>query len=558
MVSRQVSIRSWLRRDGKTAIKTKIHSVRFELTRDSIPLELESNALDRSATNAVNFRGSDFRHGFWQNLVKPLASLCSVRILRELIVTRTPMTDDFLGYRVANCGAARLFEDGTDAAVALDKLAAAWATALSSPDFAKMADEEDPLRQLRSRFLFPKRNGEDVIYFVGNSLGLQPKECATYIRDELDSWSSKGVNGHFEGSKPWLNYDDFLVGAMSRIVGALPSEVALMNSLTVNLHLLLIRFYNPTKSVSSRRRKILIESRSFPSDFYALESQIRLRGLDPAECIVEVFPRPDEHILRSEDVIEQINKIGDELALVMFSGVQFYTGQLFDIPAITNAAHSVGAYAVWDLAHAAGSVDLKLHDWKVDGACWCTYKYLNSGPGGIGGFFIHQDHFNNPEADRLLGWWGHKVSSRFEMTNTFEPSAGADEFRLSNVPILSSAALLASLEIFDTTTMSMLRAKSLLLTGYLEHLLEGLREEIRDQECQFKIITGTDRGPQLSLLFESDEKAKEISTRLEELGVMIDYRKPGLIRPAPSPLYCTFTDVLRFKDLLAEAIRGDK
>ena len=458
---------------------------------------------------------------------------------------------EYLGYEVDGKGIAYSFADGTTPVEALEDLATNWSVKLLDPEFAISADREDPLNHLRSEFLFPKRNGEEVVYFVGNSLGLQPKNCASFIQAELDSWSAKGVNGHFEGKKPWLDFDDHLVGAMARIVGALPEEIALMNSLTVNLHLLLIRFYNP----SGRRRKILIESRSFPSDFYALESQIRLRGLDPTECIVEVFPRPSEHILRDEDVINKIHELGDELCLVMFSGVQFYTGQLFDVAAITSAAHSVGAYAVWDLAHAAGSVDLKLHDWGVDGACWCTYKYLNSGPGGIGGFFIHQEHFNAVDANRLLGWWGHNVSSRFEMSNEFEPSIGANEFRLSNVPILSSAALLSSLKIFDTTSMSRLRGKSLLLTTYMEQLLLDLAKLFAKPGCSsFRIITGKNRGPQLSLLFDSDLKAREVCRRLEELGVMIDYRKPGLVRPAPSPLYCTFSDVLKFRDLLAKAM----
>jgi kynureninase len=264
-------------------------------------------------------------------------------------------------------------------------------------------------------------------------------------------------------------------------------------------------------------------------------------------------PRAGEHCLRTEDVVSKIKELGSELGLVMFSGVQFYTGQLFDIPAITKAAHSVGAKAVWDLAHAVGNVDMNLHEWGVDGACWCTYKYLNSGPGGIGGFFIHEKHFNIVEADRLSGWWSHNVATRFEMTNRYEPSAGASEFRLSNVPILSSAALLASLDVFEKTDMRTIRAKSILLTSFLEMLLGKLATEAGNG---FKIITGTARGAQLSILFDSDEKARAIDRALEKEGVMVDYRKPGLIRAAPAPLYCSFSNVVTFYEKLKLAVLG--
>jgi kynureninase len=463
------------------------------------------------------------------------------------------MSAEYWGFKVDESGNPKYFSGGRKPTEALKEVSGRWAVELADPGFATIADREDPLRTIRAEFAFPKHNGNDVIYFVGNSLGLQPKECQSYVKSELEAWATRGVNGHFEGSKPWLNYDDHLVDAMAKIVGALPAEVAVMNSLTVNLHLLMVRFFNAATTANFKRAKIMIESRSFPSDFYAVESQLRMRGLDPAECLVEVSPRPGEDILRTDDIKAKIDEIGDELALVMFSGTQFYTGQLFDIKTITNAAHAVGAYAVWDLAHSAGSVDLKLHGWGVDGACWCTYKYLNGGPGGIGGFFIHEMHFRNNEADRLLGWWGHNVSTRFEMTNKFEPSLGASEFRLSNVPILSSAALLASLHIFEKTSMSMLRGKSLMLTGYLEFLLNQMIETL-SEESRFRIITGQARGPQLSLLFNSDSKAKQICARLEELGVIIDYRKPGLVRPAPAPLYCSFTDVWKFRELLAQAI----
>ena len=459
-----------------------------------------------------------------------------------------------MGLGIDTSGSSVQFEDNLTPADALSFLSAKLGLSSGSREFAEALDAEDPVRNLRDEFLFPKKDGKDMVYFVGNSLGLQPRRCAAFIQAELDSWSSRGVNGHFEGSMPWLNYDDLLIGEQARIVGALPSEVAVMNSLTVNLHLLLIRFFNQATTAGFKRTKILIESRSFPSDFYALESQLRMRGLDPAECIVEVKPRqPGSHRLETADIIDQINEVGDELALLLFSGVQFYTGQLFDIEAITDAVHYVGAFAVWDLAHAAGNVDLRLHEWKVDGACWCSYKYLNSGPGGIGGFFVHQRHFNYPEADRLSGWWSHEKSTRFDMTNVYDPSEGASEFRLSNVPILSSAALLSSLEVFGKTSMEVLRCKSILLTGLLEYLLVGLKDKI-SEEFQFEIITSERRGAQLSLLFRSDEKANLINKELERMGVMVDYRKPGLVRAAPAPLYCRFADVVTFRDQLLRTI----
>jgi kynureninase len=333
---------------------------------------------------------------------------------------------------------------------------------------------------------------------------------------------------------------------MASIVGAIPTEIAVMNSLTVNLHLLLIRFMSHF-SPASKRSKILVEAKLFPSDLYAIESELRLHGFEhPADCIEYVHPRKGEFTIRTEDIISRIDELGDALAIVMFSGVQFYTGQLFDIPTITRAAHSVGAKAIWDLAHAAGNVDLYLHDWQVDGACWCSYKYLNGGPGGVGGFFIHENHFNRVHADRLLGWWSHNVLTRFEMSNEYDASLGASEFRLSNVPILSSAALLASLDVFGKTSMPLLRAKSILLTNYLEILLNQLAINEESSTIKFQIITCKSRGAQLSILFESDDMARSINRKLEKNGVMVDYRKPGLIRAAPAPLYCSFSDVFDF------------
>lgn len=420
-------------------------------------------------------------------------------------------------------------------------------------------DKLDSLQHLKSEFLFPSRTGSGVVYFVGNSLGLQPVQCTSRVMSELESWSNRGVNGHFEGPMPWLDYDtDNLVDGMARLVGAKSSEVSIMNSLTLNLHLLLIRFLGSINQGSggSKRTKILVESKLFPSDYYAIESELRLHGIfDIDESpIVHVKPRPGEHCLRTEDIVEQIAQIGDALALVVFPGIQYYTGQLFDMKAITHAAHKVGAKAIWDLAHAAGNVDMSLHDWGVDGACWCTYKYLNAGPGSVGGFFIHEKHFNVPEAPRLAGWWSHNVKTRFEMSNEYDPSLGASEFRLSNVPILSGAALLASLDVFAKTDMQTIRAKSIMLTSFLEKLLVDLNRTLGGK-C-FEIITCNSRGAQLSLLFESDEMAKTVNVKLEGEGVMVDYRKPGLIRAAPAPLYCSFQDVVVFCEKLKLAIVG--
>jgi kynureninase len=423
----------------------------------------------------------------------------------------------------------------------------------NAADFAFKMDEIDPIRQLRSEFHFPQTNGSDVVYFVGNSLGLQPRSVPVRVQAELDNWANRGVNGHFEGPTSWLNFDtDLLVNEQANIVGALPEETSVMNSLTVNLHLLLVRFLGP--QIAAGRTKILIESQSFPSDYYAVCSQLRMRGLDPDESIVTLEPREGEHCIRTEDVARRIAELGPTIALVVMSGVHYYTGQLLDMKRITEWAHAVGAYAVFDLAHVAGNVDLALHDWGVDAACWCTYKYMNSGPGGIGGFYIHQRHFNQDIADRLSGWWSHDVKTRFNMDREYQAEFGASEFRLSNVPIMTGAALLGSLDVFKKTSIQVLRAKSILLTGFLER---ELKRVLDTSPGMFEIITPElSRGAQLSLLFKSDVVAKEINHELESNGVMVDYRKPGLIRAAPAPLYCSFKDVVRFTKTLRHAIEA--
>ena len=407
-------------------------------------------------------------------------------------------------------------------------------------NFENFLDQNDPIGFLRNEFIIPHVSGssdEACVYFVGNSLGPQPRECASYISESLTSWADRGVTGHFSGERPWLNYDEFLVPEQARLVGALPLEIAIMNSLTVNLHLLLVRFYSPLKT---GRWKILVEDKCFPSDLYAIASQVRLHGGDPDECIIKVSSKKGQETLNLDEIVNTIHENGKNLALVVFGGVQYYTGQYFDIPAVTRAAHAVGAFAVWDLGHAVGNVDLRLHDWEVDGACWCSYKYLNAGPGSVAGFFIHTKHFNVSKAPKLAGWWGHDVNSRFLMDGSFVGAPGANEFRLSNVPIFAAAALFSSLRIFEKASMQILRAKSLLLTGLLERTLGS-------SGPGWKIITPTNqRGAQLSLLFENDQRAKHLQKCLEDIKLIVDYRKPGLVRVTPAPLYCTFKDVALF------------
>ena len=448
------------------------------------------------------------------------------------------MTDQYLQIPIGKDAHGRVRMEGIDAA--FSRLESQIGEPFGSAEFAAGLDKLDTLSHLRSEFIVPAK-----VYFVGNSLGAQPRSAFECVGEVLSSWSDRGVAGHFSGARPWLNYDEeFLVEGQAALVGALPSEVALMNSLTVNLHLLLTRFYQPK---IDGRRKILIEEKAFPSDFYAIQSQISLHGFDPAECIVLVTAREGEDTIRTEDLVENISEIGSELALLVMGGVHYYTGQLFDIPTITAAVHAVGGKTIWDLAHAVGNVDLCLHDWGVDAAVWCTYKYLCSGPGGIGGFFIHESHFNQSGAPRLAGWWSHNVASRFEMNpHKYEPGLGASEFRISNVPILTAASLLASLQVFAKTDMRRLRAKSIVLTAFLEKMLP---------QSNFKIITPSDphaRGSQLSLLFDCDTRAKEITQKLEHLNVIVDYRKPGLVRVAPTAMYSSFGEVHLFVKALAD------
>lgn len=410
-------------------------------------------------------------------------------------------------------------------------------------EFAQKLDQADPLRSFREKFVFPQHHGEPVLYFCGNSLGLQPIAVRDAVNAELDHWGEHAVEGHFRGEKPWMYYHKFLTEATARLVGALPHEVVVMNTLSVNLHLMMVSFYRP----SGKRYKIIMEAGAFPSDQYAVESQVRFHGYDPSDAIVEVAPREGEETLRTADILETISRHGNETALVLFSGVQYYTGQFFDLKAITEAAHLAGAYAGFDLAHTAGNLPLELHEWGPDFAVWCSYKYLNSGPGGPSGVFVHERHANSPELPRFAGWWGHDEESRFRMEKGFRPMHGAAGWQLSNAQILSFAAHLASLNLFDEVGMTRLREKSLALTAYLEYTLKNAR----DRGLDFRIITPADspsRGCQLSLLTGPDGRA--LFDRLTAQGVVTDWREPNVIRFAPVPLYNSFTDIWKLGKLL--------
>lgn len=405
--------------------------------------------------------------------------------------------------------------------------------------FARHQDVADNLKDFRSEFLFPKHKESDFIYLCGNSLGLQPKAVKQVLNNQLDNWSNYAVEGWFDGEEPWMFYHKELKKLMAPIVGASPMEVCPMNTLTVNLHLLMVSFYQP----KGKRFKIIMEGGAFPSDQYAIESQVRFRGFDPNEAIIEVFPRTGEEILRTEDIVAKIKENGNEIALVLFGGINYYTGQWYDMETITKVGHEVGAMVGWDLAHAAGNVPLKLHDWGVDFACWCSYKYQNSGPGGISGIFIHEKHFNNTELNRFAGWWGYQESKRFKMEKGFVAEAGADGWQVSCTQVMPMAIYHASLQIFDKAGyIEPLRTKSVNLTGYLEYIINQVNKEINIE--QFKIITPKnpkDRGAQLSII--ALDKGKEIFDGLVEHGILGDWREPNVIRLSPIPLYNSFEDI---------------
>ncbi len=419
-------------------------------------------------------------------------------------------------------------------------------TTLDSAALARM-DAADVLAPLRAEFHIPSRqDGSPGVYFCGHSLGLAPRNAATIVNEELTAWARYGVEGHFESTRPWLSYHEQLTPGLARLAGALPSEVVAMNSLTVNLHLMLMSFYRPT----SERPCIVIEKSAFPSDRYAVASQVLQRGFDPARCMIEIGPRPGEHLIRMEDLYELLEQRGSTIATVMLPGVQYLSGQCFDMRDITAHAHRHGITVGFDLAHAMGNIPLALHDWNVDFAVWCSYKYLNSGPGAIGGCFVHERHARAFDLPRLAGWWGHDKASRFEMPERFQPLPGAEGWQISNPSVLSAAPLIASLALFDRAGVDRLREKSIALTGALATLLiERLHEHVT-------ILTPSDaRGCQLSLrLRRSPAEARKVHTALTAEGFACDWREPDVIRVAPVPLYNTFSDVWAFAQALGRAL----
>ena len=419
----------------------------------------------------------------------------------------------------------------------------------STADFAAQLDQQDTLSQFREQFIFPKNEqGETQIYLCGNSLGLQPKSAKEALLNELEDWAKWGVEGHFHGRKPWFHYHKFLTDYTAEIAGAKVHEVVVMNHLTVNLHLLMFSFYRPTFTTNPSgeklpaRYKIIMEAGAFPSDMYAVQSQVEGYGFNYDDAVIELSPREGEFTLRTEDILNAIQEAGDQLAISFFSGVQYYTGQLFNIPAITKAAHSVGALAGFDLAHTAGNIDLQLHDWDVDFAAWCSYKYLNSGPGNVSGVYIHEKHGLNPETRRMSGWWGHKEDVRFLMKRGYIPEPGAAGWQMSNAPVFGMAVHLASLQLFHDAGIANLRQKSRSLTAYLEFVL--LQAKAENPILQFEIITPNkpdERGAQLSLL--TDNKGKALFDYLFNNNIVADWREPNVIRLAPAPMYNNFADV---------------
>jgi kynureninase len=413
----------------------------------------------------------------------------------------------------------------------------------SSLEFAKKMDANDPLNAFREKFLFPNFHKKDIIYFTGNSLGLQPKSTRKMIEEELDDWAKYGVEGHFMSRRPWYSYHEQLTELSAYVVGAKPIETVITHSLTTNIHLLMVSFYQP----NGKRTKILCEKKAFPSDQYALMSQLEFHGYDK-EHLIEIGPRDGEETIQHEDILDAIEKHKDELALVFMGGVNYYTGQFFNLKEITKAGHQAGAVVGFDLAHAAGNVNLSLHDWNIDFATWCSYKYLNSSPGGVSGIFVHEKHAENAELKRFAGWWGHDKEQRFLMEDKFIPIKGAEGWQLSNAPVLGMAAHLASLQIFKEAGMERIGSKRDLITAYLEYLILKVSAENEDF---LKIITPNsifDRGSQLSLVLKKDGKKK--FDLLTEQGIIADWREPNVIRIAPAPLYNSFEDCWHFAEVL--------
>jgi kynureninase len=408
-------------------------------------------------------------------------------------------------------------------------------------DYAQELDDADEFSHCSDLFAHPKRGKKKLTYFCGNSLGLQPLTAKEFIQQELADWAQHGVEGHFEAQRPWFKYHHYFTKSLAKLVGARDTEVVAMNTLTVNLQLLMLSFYKPTAT----RYKIIMEAGAFPSDMYAVETLVKYCGLKPKDAIIEIAPHKGEYLLHEQDILDTIKLHGKSVAMVMLGGVHYYTGQLHNMEAITTAAHAVGAYAGFDLAHAVGNVPLELHNWGVDFACWCSYKYLNSGPGAVAGAYIHEQYATSTKTPRLSGWWGHNEKTRFQMQKGYDPMPNAQSWQMSNAPVLNMAAHRASLDIFDQYPVKKLRGKSELLTGFAHFLLKHLTN------VQFEIITPADakqRGCQLSLLFAKD--GKKIFDHLTQNYIIADWREPNVIRVAPTPLYNSFQDVFELYEVL--------
>ena len=412
----------------------------------------------------------------------------------------------------------------------------------NSLDFAKQLDQEDPISYLRNEFHIPRdKNGKEWLYFTGNSLGLQPKITSKYIEQELDDWANFGVEGHFEAKNPWLSYHELLTDTMAKVVGAKPVEVVVMNTLTTNLHLLMVSFYQPSKT----KYKIIIESDAFPSDRYAVQSQLSFHGFDPEEALIEWKPKEGKELLELEDLKSILDSQGDEVALLLIGGVNYYTGQYLDIKKIAELGHAKKCMVGIDLAHGAGNIQPNLHDSSIDFAAWCTYKYLNSGPGSLSGLFVHEKHAQRKDLPRFAGWWNHNKETRFNMRQPFDVMSGAEGWQLSNPPILSMAAIKASLDIFEKVGMDALVKKSKKLTGFFEYLVNEIASDT------IKIITPTnpnERGCQLSLQVKNADK--NLHKKLTENNIITDWREPDVIRCAPVPMYTSFEDVYHMVTIL--------
>ncbi len=418
----------------------------------------------------------------------------------------------------------------------------------NSREFAQNLDREDALAHYKDQFIFPRVDGKKVIYFTGNSLGLQPITSRKYVDDIMNDWADLAVEGHFKAQKPWWDYHERFSAKLGKVVGAKPHEITVMNTLTVNLHLLMVSFYRPEK----KRYKIICEEKAFPSDQYMIASQVKFHGFDPKDAVVEVKKRKGEHSFRTEDILKVIKEVGDQCALVLIGGVNYYSGQVLDMETITRAGHQAGAKVGWDLAHAAGNIELKLHDWEVDFAAWCSYKYMNSGPGNASGCFIHEKYHGLNDIPRFEGWWGNNKKRRFLMEPQFEPEPNAHAWQISNAPVLALAPYLASVEMFDEVGMEALIAKRNKIVAYLEFILHETDREVKGN---FEIITPSrqeERGTQLSVFLHGE--GRELFNYLMENGVITDWREPNVIRLAPAPFYCSYEEMYDFGQILKEGI----